>query len=340
MKVRNSIKVFAVFAVGVMLMAWLFLSCDFSGPYNPGGAGSLSIGDIVDYSKGLFDFEGRRREECYKTLRACEKKLDQIAKANSDDVEILTGMADLYSGREDGEPLLTIRRKWPQYRPAMELQAWQETRALLRIAYTIQEFSRLAANADPNDNVKVDYYDVNDFMLKRDDPFIRVVDVMDSPSKSVFFVTDTAAAKKAVRERLGGEADVGIARLRELGRQDPNNALYDYLVAAGYSQRGQAIEAAASLKAATGKRLNLHSAERDTCLKKFMEKAGFSTSLQEFTFSEYQVFVNRQSFAVVDLLKQQAAEAERRGDIDGAKAMRDAAQKVVNDATKQKPAGK
>jgi|GEM_PF-5135294 len=355
MKVRKSIKVFAVISIALMLLLALFLAWDFDPLYYGRGGMSFDIGDIRDSMKEFLDFEGRRVARHWKALETYAAKLDQFAKANPDDVQALTGLVELYEYRDDVDGVAsTIRSTWPQYKPAMAVQAWRELRASWRVASDIRDFTLRIERADPNDDLILYPYDMERFMLKPDDPFTRPAEGSEDVGRvyvintdpvtgnkvvaDCMIVTDPAAAKKAVTERLTAKADESITRLRDLGPQDPNNALYDYLLAIGSARLGRRDEAAASLRAASGKTLNLYRTERLTCLKKFMEKMGFSKSLQQFTIDEsFQALVDRQPSTMANLLRRQAAEAEKQGDIEGANAARDAAQRIIDDTAAQKP---
>jgi hypothetical protein len=331
MKVRKSIKVFAAIAVCVMLALTLFLVWDFSGPYRGGASSSWRIDDLWRSTRGIFDIQARREEKCYKVLDAFARELDGFIKANPDDVEVQTGAVALYSGWMGVDGLIsTIRSRWPQYEPAMELQAWHELHVLGRVGWPVGQFDYLVAHGDPNSGILLRGGQVGDLLVKRDDPFVRIADNRDDPNTGDLVTTDVAAARRAIVERVVYRTDLSMTRLRHLTRQDPNNALYYYVMAVGYSGTDRPGEAAAALKASAGRKVILHTAERQKCLKKFMAKAELPGFVQELTAERMQLYAQAQSNWLARALRKQAAQAQAKGDATGAELMLDAAQKIVD----------
>lgn len=335
MRIRRPIKLFAVLGIFAMLLLGLFLWWDFNRPYKSGS--SWSLDDIWRSTRGLFSLEARRQQKAYKVLDAFASNIDAFTKANADDAEVLTGIVVYAPLMSDADSrIAAIRTRWPQYSPAMELQAWRELTSVMKIFYCLKDADAWLRRDDPNCAVVVQRYATSAMMLRSDDYFLELRDKDVDPNTSAFVVTDVVAARQTVGLRLAAKTDVCIARLKDLSVQDPNNALYEYVMAAGYIRTGRSAEAAAPLKAAAGKTLRLGTAERQKCLKKCLEKAEIPDFVQDMVDHQMSHYAQAQIDWLVQPFYTQAAEADKAGNAELAAAFRDAAQKVV-DAAAQSP---
>jgi hypothetical protein len=347
MKIRKSIKVFAVVAVGLMLMLGAFMRWEWKGKDYPSFFMShtsygMSPGDLRQWANSLLDFKERKLARCYSAMDSYRPRLDEVARADSGDVEVLMGIVELYwssYGLLNGETFLaTIRTNWPEYRPAMEVQAWAELYSLGEYISVLRRFDNLSKDAD----MKIAGRYLDDCMLTRDDPFLQAVNDpnIDDPNQQMHLVTDVAAARKAIGQRAGTKADAGIARLRQLDMQDPNNAIYDYMLAGVSLSLDRRDEGIGYVKAMSGKKMGLYRTEKLACLKKAMDKAGFPAYLQTFAADRHQSQMLSADSGYARFLRERAADMGSRGDADGAKVLRDAAAKLEADNMAVQTAGK
>jgi hypothetical protein len=109
--------------------------------------------------------------------------------------------------------------------------------------------------------------------------------------------------------------------------------LYDYLQAHWHYCAERTNQMAASFEAAKGKKLELYGVRRRDCLTIAMDKVGLPKHLQQYIIENNE---KREPIGQVWLsyfLMEQAAEAQDRGDVGGAKVLRNAAAQL--DATTQ-----
>jgi hypothetical protein len=330
MKVRKSIKVFVVIAVGVMLALALFLAWDFGGA--PSGR-SFSITGIVKRAQLFFSPEYHRTMRTLRysaELGSYKAKVNEL-EADSSDAEVLLGIHVLRSLQFHMDPndqtLKKIRTGWPRFMPALAETAWDESeRATCRDA-KLSLFDRLASRTASGHGATLNDWLLDYFMLEKDDPFVQIVNWHDMPDPNgpLFLLTDMPTARKKVAERIDKEASAAMVRLEQLAGQDPNNSLYDYLLVEGSFYLGRTDEGTGHIKAGVGKKVDLYEVERAACLSKFMEQVKLPGHLREFLSGLERETTHGRRKALADSLRQQAAEARNRGDAEGAKAIEDAA---------------
>jgi hypothetical protein len=333
-RIRKSIKLFAAAGILAMLLLGLFLWWDFSGPYRDWGSGSWSISDLWDPIRSFFDFESRRIQKCYKTLPSYIARVDELLKAEPNDLDLAMCRLDFGhtkpGGIDDANAIAAILRKWPRYGPALIAQAVFELDAVWSNAEAIGEFDD-ALRRDPNEGMMLlcGY----SYMLTKDDPFVRVI-TRPGPADSneqYLQVTDLAAARAAIIQRNSRVVDEAIARIRLLAAQDPNNAMYDFLIAecTMHLQRNQ--ESIRLFRSLAGRKMNSYEAERRACMSRAMDKAAFPAYLRQFVEEQYPpLYGDTLPSYAINSIRDYATTADERGDPNTAKALRDLAQYLID----------
>lgn len=343
-KVRKSIKVFAVLGIFLMLLLALFLATDIN-PNSPDRfdyfPGSWSRGDIWGSTRHFFDFKAHRQERCQRIVREFALKLDPFIAANSNDVETMTGIAVVCPNWNfTGKLIANVRSKWPEYEPAMVWQGHYEFLEILNTTNYMLRPDNLWIRHDPNEPFVLTSYAAEESMVRRDDPFVRLKDKSDDPDTGPIVIADTEAAKRTIAARFAARFDEHMSVLRKLSDDDPNNALYDLMMAAACARVSRQEQANASLRAAANRRIVFRTDQIQKCMEKCVDKAGLTSGVKKMGIWEIQSTNESVTGFLERTLRQQAAKAERTGDNESAKLMRDAAQKIVDDAAATQPPAK
>lgn len=335
-RIRKSVKFFAAAGIFIMLLLGLFLWWDFSGPYRDGTSGSWSLSDLWDPIRSLFDFESRRIQKCYKVLPSYIAKVDELVKAEPNDRDLAMSRLDFGhmagGGFDDANAIAAILRKWPRYGPALLAQAMSEADAVWGNVEAIGEFDD-AVRLDPNEGtILLCNYS---YMLTRDDPFVRVI-TKPGPADSneqYLKVTDLAAARAAIIQRNSRVVDEAMARIRLLAVQDPNNAIYDLLIAECTMHMQRTADGIRLFRSLACRRMNSYETERRACMSRAMDKAAFPAYLREFIMDEYWARnVDPGQGYAINSVRSYATTADERGDPNTAQALRDLAQYLIDNA--------
>jgi hypothetical protein len=330
MSIQKAVSVFPMVARGVMLVLGLYLAIGFAVPCSASVSDQWSMSDVLHSAKGWLDPESRKiaRNNRYTgELHDYKAKLDELEAANPNDVELLMGIVELRYIVFDSNGENSLRRRiaanWPEYKPAIVEEALVEACSVGWPENPLRSFDKEVARAPAPNEMRGKHY--LEFMLQRDDPFIRVVDHtgLPDPNGEFLLVTDAIAARRVIAERTGFRADSTVTRVRHLGVNDPNNALYDYLEARWHSFAGRDDEMNICIKAAAGKKLDLYYAERVADLKKAMERAKMPTYLQEYVLDTHWITPG-EALTMPLFLRSLRRQALERGDTEMARVLRSA----------------
>lgn len=241
--------------------------------------------------------ESDELRQAQEALAKAVPALQKLSQDHPDDVEIVTGIANLIRGNRHSLGSLEAFSVGEQYERILasdpDNKLANAALARMRTSRYVRKTSLLKKLADKIDNAKgrglerlrleinsdfAEYLKEHAEEIKRTPQPGRVIG-----GPSVYLLIDFDIAREVLHEKLEAEATPVLEMLDDTEAKDPNNAIYDYLRARVHLQLGNNDAALAEIKKATQKenvKQYVHEAEQAE--RRVLDEIDFPQSLRKY----------------------------------------------------------